>query len=73
MSRVPRLMLTRFAQIRLDMAKQRGEKYSPPTPESMEWFNAIASTVWPLINPDLFSGLVDTIEVRSIPLSYSTI
>ena len=50
------------------MAKQRGEKFSPPTPESMEWFNAIASTVWPLINPDLFSGLVDTIEVSWILL-----
>lgn len=31
-------------------------------PESVHWLNSILSSVWPLINPDLFSSLVDMLE-----------
>lgn len=31
-------------------------------PESVQWLNSLLSSVWPLINPDLFSSLVDMIE-----------
>ncbi|GAA5997362.1 uncharacterized protein JCM10292_000204 [Rhodotorula paludigena] len=49
-------------RIRLEMHKQRGEQYSPPTPESTEWLNAFVKVVWPLINPELFTSVVDMIE-----------
>ncbi|SCV68713.1 BQ2448_834 [Microbotryum intermedium] len=51
-----------FERIRLDMHKQRGEQFSPPTPESVEWLNAFTKVVWPLINPSMFVSLVDMIE-----------
>ncbi|KAK5651666.1 hypothetical protein OQA88_11841 [Cercophora sp. LCS_1] len=31
-------------------------------PESVQWLNSLLSSVWRLINPDLFSSLVDTLE-----------
>ncbi|OIW26637.1 hypothetical protein CONLIGDRAFT_634886 [Coniochaeta ligniaria NRRL 30616] len=31
-------------------------------PESTAWLNSLLSSVWPLINPDLFSSLADTLE-----------
>ncbi|KAH9901707.1 hypothetical protein F4778DRAFT_771039 [Xylariomycetidae sp. FL2044] len=31
-------------------------------PESVQWLNSLFAAVWPLINPDLFSSLVDQIE-----------
>lgn len=43
------------------MAKR--EYISAPEPEPTTWLNKILSSVWPLINPDLFSSLVDTLEV----------
>lgn len=33
-----------------------------PTPESTQWLNSLLSSVWSLINPDLFTSLVDTLE-----------
>jgi C2 domain len=32
------------------------------TPESTQWLNALLASVWPLINPDLFTSLADTLE-----------
>ena len=32
------------------------------TPESTEWLNSLVASVWPLINPDLFTSLADTLE-----------
>ncbi|EMD37079.1 hypothetical protein CERSUDRAFT_114979 [Gelatoporia subvermispora B] len=32
------------------------------TRESAEWANAVMRGVWPIINPDLFNGVVDVIE-----------
>lgn len=31
-------------------------------PESVQWLNSFLAAIWPLINPDLFSSLVDLIE-----------
>lgn len=31
-------------------------------PESVQWLNSLLTSVWPLINPDLFDALVDTLE-----------
>lgn len=31
-------------------------------PESVQWLNSLLSSIWPLINPDLFSSLIDMIE-----------
>ncbi|KAI2778589.1 hypothetical protein F4815DRAFT_233818 [Daldinia loculata] len=31
-------------------------------PESTQWLNSLLSSIWPLVNPDLFASLVDQIE-----------
>jgi len=31
-------------------------------PESVQWLNSLLSSIWPLINPDLFASLVDQLE-----------
>ncbi|PKS10104.1 hypothetical protein jhhlp_001854 [Lomentospora prolificans] len=31
-------------------------------PESVAWLNSLLASVWPLINPDLFTSLADTLE-----------
>lgn len=31
-------------------------------PESVQWLNSLLSSIWPLVNPDLFSSLIDMIE-----------
>ena len=31
-------------------------------PESVGWLNSLLSSVWPLVNPDLFTSLADTLE-----------
>jgi hypothetical protein len=41
-------------RVRLEMHRERGEKFSPPMPESVEWLNALVGTIWGLINPDMF-------------------
>lgn len=38
----------------MDLHRVRGEKFSPPTAESVEWLNALLKTVWGLINPDMY-------------------
>ncbi len=42
--------------------KQELDSIDSPTPESTEWLNSILSSVWSLINPDLFTSLADTLE-----------
>lgn len=49
-------------RIRLEQIKQRGEKHSPPTPESVEWLNSFVKVVWPLINPSMFISIVDMVS-----------
>lgn len=31
-------------------------------PESVAWLNSLLGSIWPLINPDLFASLIDTLE-----------
>ncbi|KAK3372634.1 hypothetical protein B0H63DRAFT_485410 [Podospora didyma] len=31
-------------------------------PESVAWLNSLLTSIWPLINPDLFASVVDTLE-----------
>lgn len=31
-------------------------------PESVQWLNRLLASIWPLINPDLFSSLIDMVE-----------
>ncbi len=42
--------------------KQEVETTKSPTPESTQWLNSLLSSVWPLINPELFVSLADTLE-----------
>ena len=46
-------------RVRMAMHTQRGEELSPPTPESVEWMNALLKVVWGLANPDMFIPIVD--------------
>jgi hypothetical protein len=46
-------------RVRLNLLKKRAEVHSPPTPESVEWMNAILRVVWGLVNPDMFVPVVD--------------
>ncbi|MCJ1245145.1 hypothetical protein MMC30_002346 [Trapelia coarctata] len=41
---------------------QEHELIDSPTPESTQWLNSILASVWPLINPDLFTSLADMLE-----------
>ena len=42
--------------------KQEQEAVESPIPESTQWLNSILSSIWPLVNPDLFASLADTVE-----------
>lgn len=47
--------------------RRRGQKLAKSqTAESTQWLNSIFASVWPLINPDLFASISDTLEVSSI-------
>lgn len=43
-------------------AEEEDDDDGSPTPESTKWLNSLLSAVWPLINPDLFTSLADTLE-----------
>lgn len=48
-----------------DLARQQEVKDSESdtrVPESVAWLNSLVAAVWPLINPDLFTSLADTLE-----------
>lgn len=43
--------------------RQQGKKHAKSgTAESAQWLNSLLSSVWPLINPDLFTSISDTLE-----------
>lgn len=43
--------------------RHKGRKFaSSQSPESTQWLNSLFASVWPLINPDLFTSLSDTLE-----------
>jgi len=46
------------------MAAREQEEASTdsPMPESTQWLNSLLSSIWPLVNPDLFTSLADTLE-----------
>ena len=46
-------------RVREGMGRARGEEWSPPTPESVEWLNALVKVVWGLVNPEMFVPYVD--------------
>jgi hypothetical protein len=44
----------------------KGQKLAKTNiPESAQWLNSFLASVWPLINPDLFTSISDTLEVSS--------
>jgi hypothetical protein len=44
--------------------RRRGQKLAKSqTAESAQWLNSMFASVWPLINPDLFTSIADTLEV----------
>lgn len=61
-SLVQRKLEKEVDRVRADMHRARGEKFAPPTPESVEWLNAFTRTIWGLINPDMFVPIADMIE-----------
>lgn len=47
--------------------RKKGKKLAKTEiPESAQWLNSFLASVWPLINPDLFTSISDTLEVSSI-------
>lgn len=43
--------------------RKRGQKLAKTqTAESAQWLNSMFASVWPLINPDLFTSIADTLE-----------
>ncbi|KAF2108948.1 hypothetical protein BDV96DRAFT_586265 [Lophiotrema nucula] len=43
--------------------RQKGKKLvKSQTAESAQWLNSLLASVWPLINPDLFTSVSDTLE-----------
>lgn len=51
-----------FERIRAHMHKQRGERFAPPYPESVEWLNAAVATIWKQLNPEMFTAALDQVE-----------
>lgn len=47
-------------------AARRGERAvldgDAELPESVQWMNALLASIWPLVNPDLFSSVIDMVE-----------
>jgi hypothetical protein len=53
--------------------RRRGKKLArSETAESAQWLNSLFASVWPLINPDLFTSISDTLEVRSPLLRFNS-
>lgn len=55
-------LLLEFDRIRATMHRQRGEQFSPPYPESVEWLNAAVAALWKQLNPDMFTAVLDQVE-----------
>lgn len=46
--------------------RERGQELAKTqTAESTQWLNSLFASVWPLINPDLFTSISDTLEVST--------
>ena len=47
--------------------RHQGKKLAKSqTAESTQWLNSLLASIWPLVNPDLFIGVADTLEVGPI-------
>lgn len=55
-------LLLEFERIRASMHRQRGERFSPPYPESVEWLNAAVAALWKQMNPEMFTAALDQVE-----------
>ena len=42
--------------------QQRQADLDASTPETAVWFDGLIGSIWPLVNPDLFSNIADTLE-----------
>ena len=42
--------------------QSKSEKTGAHTPESTQWLNSVLASVWPLVNPDLFTSMADALE-----------
>jgi len=40
-------------------------------PESVQWLNMLLGSIWPLVNPELFTSLADMLEVSTFLLRFS--
>lgn len=49
-------------RVRMSLHQRRAEHFSPPTPESVEWLNAMLKLVWTLIPESMFVPIIDQIE-----------
>ncbi|KAL1405327.1 hypothetical protein Q8F55_008956 [Vanrija albida] len=49
-------------KVRVDLSRARGEAFSPPMPESVEWLNGLIKLVWGVVDPQMFVPLADTVE-----------
>ncbi|KAH8835959.1 hypothetical protein DL96DRAFT_1809735 [Flagelloscypha sp. PMI_526] len=49
-------------RIRMNLHEKRAEAFSPPTPESVEWMNALLKLVWGIIPDTMFIPIIDQIE-----------
>lgn len=48
-----------------EASRQHGkDSLNVKKPESTEWLNSLLGSIWPLVNPDLFISICDTLEVR---------
>jgi hypothetical protein len=61
-SLVQRQLDKEIERVRADMHRERGERFAPPTPESVEWLNAFTRTIWGLVNPEMFVPIADMVE-----------
>jgi Ca2+-dependent lipid-binding protein len=50
-SLVERNIEKELERVRQDLSRQRGEAYSPPMPESVEWLNGLIKLIWGLVDP----------------------
>jgi len=61
-SLVERNIEKEMERVRQDLSRQRGEAYSPPMPESVEWLNGLIKLIWGLVDPSFFISIADMVE-----------
>lgn len=61
-SLVQRQLDKEIDRVRAHMHRERGERFAPSTPESVEWLNAFTRTIWGLVNPEMFISMADMVE-----------